>query len=202
MGKLSSSRANAGTSKARRAGAAVHQHGHAGRHAAGLADEIQALEHAASARDDVLDHQHGLAGADGEAAPQPEDVVFLLRKQKAGPRLPRHLLPDDESAHGGREHGPEGDAPELFQQELREALDLGHMLADLGALEIVGAVQAGAQHEVPLQQRPRAGEDVEHFLPVGVHAPPRCGIRAGKTKTFFLRPRRTRNRPGGTDRNI
>jgi hypothetical protein len=39
---------------------------------------------------------------------------------------------------------------------------------------------------MPLAQRLRAGEDGEHFLRGGIHALPRCGNRAGKTKPFFM----------------
>ena len=49
------------------------------------------------------------------------------------------------------------DAPQLGEQQLREALDRGHVLADLRALEIVRAVQAGAQHEMPLAAAPACG---------------------------------------------
>src|SRR5664280_1954755 len=59
------------------------------------------------------------------------------------------------------------------------------MLADLRALEIVGAVQARAQHKMTLEQRFRANEDVVDFLLDRIHARPRWGRPGGITKPFL-----------------
>ena len=55
-----------------------------------------------------------------------------------------------------------GGAAALAVSAQQAAFDGVEPLADLGALEIVAAVQAGTQHEVPLEEGPGAGEDVEN----------------------------------------
>jgi hypothetical protein len=53
-------------------------------------------------------------------------------------------------------------------------------------------VQPGPQHEVPFQQGPGAGEDVENLLLRGVHAAT-LRQRGEKTKSFFRRSGRSSN---------
>ena len=110
-----------------------------------------------------------MAGGEGEAAPHDEHVVFLLRKDVPGLGLAGDLLADHEAAHRGGQHGLERVTLRLGNQQLGETLDGIHALADLGALEIVAAVQAGAQDKVPLQQGAGPGEDVENFRLFGGH---------------------------------
>jgi hypothetical protein len=59
------------------------------------------------------------------------------------------------------------------------------VLADLGALKVVAAVQAGAQHEMALEQRARARENVEYLLLTGVHAAD-AAICIAKNKIKFV----------------
>ncbi len=150
MGKLSSRSEREGTSKR----------------------AAQALLDPPAAGDDVLDHQDALVGRQREPAAQLQLVVHLLGEDVAGLGLAGDLLADHESAHRRGEDGrvlPAGGL-DLGQQELREALHGRHVLADLGALEVMAAVEAGAEHEVPGEEGAGAGEDVEDFLLLGVHA--------------------------------
>ena len=168
------------------AGAAIDEHGDGDGGAAGLANEVQALDHAAAAGDDVFDDEHFLAGREGEAAAEGEGIVDLLGEDVAGGGLAGDFLADDEAAHGRGEHGGEGEAGEFGREEFGEAADGGHVLADFGALEKVATVQAGAEHEMALQEGSRAGEDIEHFGLGGVHG--RDGGRAReKSKTILRR---------------
>ena len=50
---------------------------------------------------------------------------------------------------------------DLLNQQFGEPLDRVHALANLGALEVVPAVQAGAQHKVPAEQGAGALENAE-----------------------------------------
>jgi hypothetical protein len=60
---------------------------------------------------------------------------------------------------------------ELRAERLDEASDLVHVLADLGALEEMAAVQAGAEDEVAGQEGLGIAEDLEDFFLGRTHAP-------------------------------
>jgi hypothetical protein len=62
------------------AGAAVHQHGDGDRRAAGFAHDVEALQDASAAGDDVFDDEYFFTGLEREAAPHHEQVVFLFRE--------------------------------------------------------------------------------------------------------------------------
>jgi len=82
------------------------------------------------------------------------------------------FLADHQAAHRGREHGGELKTGESRQEQFGQAADGVHALANLRALEIVAAMQAGTQNEVAGEQRLRVFENIEHFLLLGIH---RCG---------------------------
>ena len=166
-------------------GAAVHEHGDADGGAAGFTHDVQAFEDAAAAGDDVFDDQDALAGAEREATAHDEGVVLLFRKDEARLALARDLLADDEAPHRGGEHGRVGQAGELGQQELGEALDGVHALAHLRALEEMAAVQAGAQDEVALEKGFRAFEDIENLLLDRVHGGTKWAEGREKLKIIF-----------------
>jgi hypothetical protein len=69
-------------------------------------------------------------------------------------------------------------------QQAAEALDGRHVLADLGALEEMPAVQAGAENEVPLEQCLRADENIGDFLLNGVHGAKKWAILPVKGNPF------------------
>ena len=165
--------------------AAVDEHGDADGRATGFAHDFQALEHAAAAGDDVFDDQHALAWAEREAAAHDEDVVLFFREDEAGLALACDLLADHETAHRGGEHGRVGQAGELGQQELGEALDGVHALAHLRALEEMAAVQAGAQDEVALEKGFRAFEDIKNLLLDRVHGGTKWAEGREKLKIIF-----------------
>ncbi len=177
------------------AGAAVHQHGHRDGVAAALAHDLKALQHAAAAGHHVLHHEHAFAGGEFEAAAQNQPVVFLFREDIARAGLAGDFLADDEAAHRGRKHGGKievPDAAELGEQQFGEAGDGAHVLADLRALEIVPAVQAGTEHEVATQKSARAGENIEDLLLGSVHVARKLPAPGAKSKPKF----EPRTRPG------
>jgi hypothetical protein len=75
-------------------------------------------------------------------------------------------------------------------EQLRETLDGIHVLADLRALEEMGAVQAGAQDKMPLQQGLGPGENVEYFLLGRIHAGATLRGTPAKNKIFFAPARK------------
>ena len=78
-----------------------------------------------------------------------------------------------------RKHGVEREWADFLKQEGAESLHGGHVLANLRALEEVSAVQAGAQDEVPLQERLGAQENIRDLLLYRIHAQNAGGIRWG-----------------------
>lgn len=152
--------------------AAVDEHRDAHCRAACLADDVQALNDAAPASHNVLDDQDGLAGGQGEAAPHHQDIILLFRENIAGAGLAGDLLANDEATHGGSQYRGEFESgcPQAGDEQFGESLHGIHALANLGALEVVAAVQAGSEHKMPLQQGAGAREDIEDFLLALVHA--------------------------------
>ena len=173
MGKLSSSRRHGRHFETGGSLAAIDQHADTGGAAAGPTDDLERFAHPPPASHDILDHQDRLARGDDEPPAQHQRIVFLFGEKIAGFGLASHLLPDDEAAHGGREHGVEFqiEPPQFLQQQSRQPLHRIEVLADLGALKIVPAVQPGTQDEVALAQRMGAGENVEDLRLFRIHAP-------------------------------
>ena len=128
-----------------------------------VAEWGRVVDHATAARHHVLDDQHRLAGRELEATPQHEDIVFLLGENVARLGMARDLLPDDQPAHRRREHGGEFHATQFGGEQLRQSRDGGHVLAHLRALEVVAAVQTGAEHKMAAQQRAGARENIEYL---------------------------------------
>ncbi len=168
------------------AGAAVHEHRDAGGGAARLFHDFEALEDTAAAGDDVLDDEDALAGREGEAAAHHEYIVFLFGEDVADLGLACDFLADHETAHRGREDRVEleSEAAHLGDKQLGEAFHGVHALAHLGALEVVAAVQAGAEHEMTLEQSPGVLENAENLLLRRVHAST-LRSRARKNKNNF-----------------
>jgi hypothetical protein len=76
---------------------------------------------------------------------------------------------------------------EFGEEQFGEARDGLEILAHLGALEVVGAVEAGAEDEVAFLQGARADEDVEDFLLKGFHEGRTVAGAREKTKSFCVR---------------
>lgn len=174
----------AGHREFRLARAAINQHGYAHALAAGETDEVEAFLHPPTASNDVFDHEDFFARGEHEAAPHDEDVVFFFGKEVATLGLSRDFLPDDETTHAGCQHGRELEMAQFLVQQSTEPFDFGHVLADLGALEKMPAVEPRAQHEMPLQERPGARENLQGLLFDSIHAKKRCGIQGEKGNHF------------------
>ena len=113
----------------------------------------------------VLDDNYLFAGLDLEAAAQHEIALLLLDENEAHSKLPRHLLPDHESAHGRGQHGDRLVAVEFSRQRRTQALDAWHVLQRHRALEKLSAAQAAAQNEMTLQQRAGVLEELKNLVP-------------------------------------
>ena len=110
---------------------------------------------------EAFDDDHEMRRHVGGAA----DLSFELPVLDAEPADPAsEFLADDEATHGRRKDDIARMGGELGTEQLDEARDLVHVLAHLGALEEVAAVQAGAQDEVAGQQGLGIAEDLEDFF--------------------------------------
>jgi hypothetical protein len=142
------------------------------RYSAGLFDNLQALDHPASPGDDVFHDQHRFAGFEIEAPAKDQNIVLFFGENVTGARLPRELLANDQAAHGRRQHGAKNGQfglADFAEQKLAQFLDGAQILANLRALKVMSAVQSRPKDEMPLQQRPRARENLQHLLLNRVH---------------------------------
>ena len=174
-----------------RPGAAVDQHGDARRLAAGLRMMSEAFLHAAAPRVTTSSATSTRSPAPMRNPRRSTSALFSFSAKRNRTRACRaSSWPITSPPMAGASTVWKRCRRQLREQQGGQPLDLRHVLADLRALEIVGAVQPGAQHEMPLQQRPRAGEDVDDLLLDGIHVgPQRWRNRPPTTKPFFLRHR-------------
>ena len=83
---------------------------------------------------------------------------------------PTKLLADDESTHRRSEDGVARVRGEFRAKQFNQTRDLIHVLADLGALEEMAAMETGAQDEVPGQEGLRVTENLKDFFLGRAHA--------------------------------
>ena len=102
----------------------------------------ECLDHAATAGDDVFDNKHLFARREFEISAQCELVIYFFKKDVAKAELAGDFLPDHQPTHRGTDHGGSTIILEHRQHNLGEASDFIHVLADLGALKKVRAMQA------------------------------------------------------------
>ena len=163
------------------AAGAVHECGDSRGLASRRADDVNAFLDAPASGDDILDNEDAFAGGYFEIAPEDEAVVFLFGKDEAGAELAGGFLPEDKPAHrGGEDGGGAVLCGELGQEQFDEAGDLVEVLADLGALEVMGAVLAAAEDEMPGEEGARVAEDLQDFVLACVHGV-QAGVRGGVT---------------------
>lgn len=134
-------------------------------------DNVCTFDDAAAARDDVFRDENFFTRRDFKVAAQNEFVVFLFRKNETDTELARDFLPDDQSAHCGREDGFDAEAFQFRQKEFDEAGDLVHILANLCTLKIVRAVQTAAQDKMPGEKGFAFFKNIEDFfLDLRIHS--------------------------------
>ena len=114
--------------------------------------DIQALLRAAAAGDDVFGDDDPLAGTEGKITSQHEFVVFFFNEDETYAELAGDFLADDESAHRRSEDGVTRVRGQFRAEQFNQARDLIHVLANLGALEEMAAVETRAQDEVSSQE--------------------------------------------------
>ena len=130
---------------------------------------LDGFDNASAAGDDILHDEHFFARLEGKITAQGEFVVDFFEENKTEPQLAGHFLADDEAAHGGSDDGGGTVVFELVHHNFREARNFVHILAHLGALEKVGAVQTGAKQEVPFEQGSAVFEDLNDLVGWGFH---------------------------------
>ena len=131
--------------------------------------DVECLLDAPAACDHILDHQHALAGGDFKISPQHQPVVFLFDKDETFAELAGDFLPDHQTAHRRGQHHVAGRAGEFWEEEFDQSRDLVEVLADLGTLEKVAAVQPATEYEVAVEQRAGFAENGEDFFLNGIH---------------------------------
>ncbi len=146
------------------AAAAIDDGRRADNDGAGRASDLDRLARRSARGDDVLDDEDALPGREREAAAQRETAVLPFCEDGPHPERAPHLLPDDDSAESRREDCLHAQIADAVREERAAALGFGRVLEHEGALQVAGAVQAGGQTEVPVEERAYAAEQVEHGI--------------------------------------
>ena len=105
----------------------------------------ECLDYAATTSDDILDDEHLLARSKFEISAQCELVVYFFKEDEAKAELAGDFLSNHQPTHCGTDHSGGTIIFEHRQNDLGKAGNFIHVLADLGALKKVRAVQARAK---------------------------------------------------------
>jgi len=144
--------------------AAVDNHADCGNGSAVGANDVDCFLHASAARHDIFDHDEFFVGRNLETAAQGELAIFFFNKDVAFTQRPPDFLANNNSAQS---RGDDCIAIKLAQfvgklsAHLRS--DVG-MLQEDRTLEILAAMQAGAQNEVAIEKRAGLTEQPEEIV--------------------------------------
>ena len=105
----------------------------------------ECLDYAATTSDDILDDEHLLARSKFEISAQCELVVYFFKEDEAKAELAGDFLSNHQPTHCGTDHSGGTIIFEHWQNDFSKAGNFIHVLADLGALKKVRAVQARAK---------------------------------------------------------
>ena len=122
--------------------ASVHDNGDGYWISSKFTDDIEGFLDSAAFGDDVFGDEDFFSGFEFEASTEGKVSVFFLQKDVAFTGLSGDFLANDESTHGRGDDGFKISMSNLFQGEFCHSCDGGHVLADLGTLEKMAAVQA------------------------------------------------------------
>ena len=117
------------------------------------ADDVDRFLNASAARDHVFGDNEAFALVDLESAPQSESAGFFFDKDVAFAQRAPDFLADDDPAEGRGDHGVAIEVAQLICELLANLRRDPGVLKENGALEILAAVQAGAQNEMAVEQR-------------------------------------------------
>jgi hypothetical protein len=106
----------------------------------------------ATLSDHILNDEHAFAEGDFEAAPEDKLALFFFGEDEAALQLAGDFLADDEAAHGWSDDGLDILGANFFGKRSSKPFHIGHLLEGNGALEILAAVQTGAQDEVTFKE--------------------------------------------------
>jgi hypothetical protein len=121
--------------------ASVHDNGDGYWISSKFTDDIEGFLDSAAFGDDVFGDEDFFARFKFETSSEGKVAVFFLQKDVAFSGLSGDFLADDESTHGGGDNGFKIIMADLLKGEFGHSGDGRHILADLGTLEKVPAVQ-------------------------------------------------------------
>ena len=144
--------------------ASIDNHTDGGNDSAVRAHDIDRLLDAAAARHDILGHDKAFAFVDLESAPQNESAGFFFDKNVTLTERSPNFLADDNSAKRRRDDCVAVEfAQSIGQHSANAGGDVG-ILKKQRALEILPAVQAGAQNEMAVEQRAGFAKESEKIF--------------------------------------
>src|SRR3990170_1883171 len=140
------------------AATAVHNSGDAYHFPAFLTHYLHGLARGSAGGEDILSHQHSLAGGQGKAAKSEAPGGIPFHKYRAGTELPRQLVAQDYAAQRRRRHYVDLHVSEAVGQGVGEAGGVRRVLEEQRALDVKRAVQAGGELEVAVADGARGFE--------------------------------------------
>jgi hypothetical protein len=130
-----------------------------------VAHDLDCLLNAASPCHDVFRDDEALARLDLKSAAQNKAAVSIFFYEDVFlAKVAGDLLPDDDSAHGGRNDGFGIMGGQFFREHSTDARRHGSILEKQGALEKLPAVKATPEDKVSMQERPGFFEEIKNVL--------------------------------------
>ena len=127
-------------------------------------NDVDCFLHASTARDDVFDDDKFFVRRNLKTAAQNKFAIFFFDKDVAFAQRSADFLADNNPAKGRGDHRVAIKFAEFVGEPSTDfCSDLG-VLKEYRALEILPAVQAGAQNEVALEQSPGFAEKSEKIF--------------------------------------
>ncbi len=162
--------------------AAIDDHPDGGDVSSVRSHNIDGLLHASAARDHVFGHDEPFVWRDLESPPQHQPARFFLREDVPFPQGAPDFLADDDSAQGGRNHRVAIDLPQFVREPGANIRRDSGVLEEQSALKKLPAMQARAQHEMPIEERARLAEKRKQIV---AHAGSARASRAGDGAPAF-----------------
>jgi hypothetical protein len=138
--------------------APIQNHANCGNDSAARTNYVDCFLYAATASHHVFDDDEFFIWRNLKTASQNKFAIFFFDKDVAFAQRPRDFLADNNSAQGRGDDRVAIEFAELVGEPSADFCSDVRVLKKYCALEILPAVQAGAQNEMAIEQRPGFAE--------------------------------------------
>jgi hypothetical protein len=125
---------------------------------------VDCLLHPPSSGDHIFRYDKPLVRRDLESTPQHQTSRIFLREDVPLPESSAHLVANDDSTQGRRDHRVAFDAAQFFREPCADLRGDARVLQEQGALKELPAMQARAQDEMPIEERAGLAEERKQIV--------------------------------------